>query len=36
MIEALKNIKIDWRDRRMMQELYMNQEAVVRVADGAS
>ena len=36
MMEALKYIQVDWRDRRMIQELYMNQEAVVRVADGES
>src|ERR1043165_6393374 len=36
MMEALKNIQVDWRDRRMIQALYMNQEAVVKVADGES
>ena len=27
---------MDWRDRRMIAELYMRQEAVVRVAGGVS
>ena len=31
MIEILKRIGVDWRDRRLVTKLYMNQEAVVRV-----
>src|SRR6476469_5425016 len=36
MMKILQSIGIDWRDRRMMSELYMNQEAVVRIAGGES
>lgn len=36
MMEVLKFIQVDWRDRRMIKELYMRQEAVVRIADGES
>jgi hypothetical protein len=36
LLEALKDIGVDWRDRRLIQELYMKQEVVVRVADGES
>jgi hypothetical protein len=36
MMEVLKSIQVDWRDRRMIKELYIGQEAVVRVADGES
>src|SRR6476469_9501302 len=35
-IKALQSIGVDWRDRRMISELYMNQEAVVRIARGQS
>ena len=31
MMETLKGFGIDWRDRRMIHQLYMNQNAVVRV-----
>src|SRR6478609_5345839 len=34
MMKVLQSIGVDWRDRRMTSELYMNQEAVVRIADG--
>jgi len=30
MMEILKNIGVDWRDRRLRKELYMNQTARVR------
>ena len=30
MMETLKGLGIDWRDRRMIHQLYMNQNAVVR------
>jgi hypothetical protein len=36
MLEVLKRIGIDWRDRRMISRLYMEQEVVVRVAGGQS
>ena len=36
MMEILKSLKIDWKDRRMIRELYMRQNAVVRIADGES
>lgn len=36
MLKILKDLGVDWRDRRMINELYMKQEAVVRVADGES
>src|SRR5206468_7503556 len=31
MFEVLKVLKIDWKDRRLLQDLYMRQEAVIRV-----
>ena len=31
MMKILKNIGVDWRDRRLIKTLYMNQEAVVGV-----
>jgi len=31
MMEILKNIGVDWRDRRLIMEFYMNQTARVRV-----
>ena len=31
MFEILKSLHIDWRDRRLLLDLYMRQEAVVRV-----
>jgi len=36
MMEVLAALRIDWRDRIMIQELYTRQEAIVRVADGES
>src|SRR6476469_3253134 len=36
MMKVLQNIGVDWRDRRMISELCMNQEAVVRIAGGES
>src|SRR6476469_1982270 len=36
MMKVLQSIGADWRDRRMISELYMNQEAVVRIAGGES
>ena len=31
MFETLKSLHIDWKDRRLLQDLYMRQEAVVQV-----
>ena len=31
MMEILTNLQVDWRDRRMIQELYMKQESVVKI-----
>src|SRR3989442_6384974 len=36
MFEILKSLHIDWRDRRLLQDLYMRQEAVVRTEGGDS
>ena len=36
MMEVLKQIGVDWRDRRMIYELYTRQEAVIRVEGGES
>src|SRR6476469_8645315 len=36
MMKVLQSIGVDWRDRRMISELYMNQEAVARIAGGES
>ena len=36
MLEALKRIVVNWKDRRMIAELYMNQEPIIRVANGES
>src|SRR3989441_5769996 len=36
MFEILKSLHIDWRDRRLLQDLYMRQEAVVRRVGGDS
>ena len=35
-MKVLPSIGVDWRDRRMISELYMNQEAVVKIAGGES
>ena len=34
MMKVLLSIGVDWRDGRMISELYMNQEAEVRIAGG--
>src|SRR6476619_4214374 len=36
MVKVLQSRGVDWRDRRMISELYRNQEAVVRIAGGES
>ena len=36
MMEILKRIGVDWRDRRLVINLYMSQEACVRVNGGLS
>ena len=33
MMDILKKIGVDWRDRRMISDLYMGQTAAVRIAD---
>ena len=32
----MNDLHVDWKDRRLLKDLYMNQEAVIRVADGES
>jgi hypothetical protein len=36
MMEVLKQLQVDWKDRRLISDLYMRQQAVVRVGDGES
>ena len=36
MFEILENLHIYWKDRRLLQDLYMRQEAVVRIANRES
>ena len=36
MMEVLKQLQVDWKDRRLIGNLYMRQQAVVRVPDGES
>jgi len=36
MLQVLKRVGVDWRDRRMISRLYMEQEVVVRMAGGQS
>ena len=36
MMEVLKQLQVDWKDRRLIGDLYMRQQAIVRVADGES
>src|SRR6476469_10866783 len=36
MMKVLQSICVDRRDRRMISKLYLNQEAVVRIAGGES
>jgi endonuclease/exonuclease/phosphatase family metal-dependent hydrolase len=36
LLETLKDIGVDWRDRRMIKNLYMNQTAVIRIEDKES
>ena len=36
MMKVLQSIGVDWKDRRMISKLHMNQEAVVRIAGGES
>ena len=31
MLEILKNIGVDWRDRRLINNLYMNQTSAVKI-----
>src|SRR5215831_5398615 len=34
MMQILKELKVDWKDRRMIKDLYMRQVAVVRLESG--
>ena len=34
MMKVLKELSVDWKDRRMIKDLYMRQEAVVRLESG--
>ena len=34
LLEILKNIGVDWRDRKLISELYMSQTAIVRTDNG--
>src|SRR5579864_706949 len=36
MMEVLKQLQVDWKDRRLISDFYMRQQAVVRVGDGVS
>ena len=36
MMEVLKQLQVDWRDRRLICDLCMPQEAVIIAADGES
>ena len=36
MFAILKDLHVDWKDRRLLKDLYMRQEAVVRIAEGES
>src|SRR6476619_4567863 len=36
MMIVVQSIGVDWRDRKMISELYMNQEAVLKIAGGES
>ena len=36
MFELLKDLHVYWKDRRLLKDLNINQEAVIRVADGES
>ena len=34
MFEIIEKLHIDWKDRRLFLDLYMRQDAVVRITDG--
>lgn len=34
MMQILKDLQVDWKDRRLIKDLYMRQEAVVRLTSG--
>jgi hypothetical protein len=36
MMDILKNLGVDWRDRKLITDLYMRQEAVIRIDEGES
>ena len=33
MFEILKSLHVDWKDRRLLQDLYMRKEVVIRIAN---
>jgi hypothetical protein len=35
-MEVLKQLQVDWKDRRLISDLYVRQQVVLRVADGES
>ena len=36
MFEILKDLHVDWKDRRLLQDLYLRQEVVIRIASEES
>jgi len=36
LMQILKNLEVDWKDRRMIQKLYIEQSAVIRIGGGES
>ena len=36
MFEILKNLHVDWKDKSLLQDLYMRQEVVIRIANEES
>ena len=36
MFEILKNLHVDWKNRRLLQDLYLRQEVVIRIANEES
>ena len=36
MVKILKKIGVDWRDRRLIMNLYMNQKAVIKIQQEVS
>ena len=36
MFKVIKNLHVGWKDRRLLQDLYMRQEVVIRIANEES